>query len=135
MNEGGHLLGKDKLAEHGLKIYGWQRGLRELRGTKIRQRRHDQIIVHTMFTNTQTHRGGVSYQTEPKQRETELPSLGKVLCTSTTAWPLHPCIEVLQGQPQSFQDHRGPGHNSCDGQTCRQMLNRIFYKYTTYKNC
>lgn len=91
--------------------------------------------THNVYQHTDS-QGDVSYQTEPKQREAELPSMGKVLlCTSPTAWPLYACIEVLHGQPQSLQYHRGPGHNSRDGQTCRQMLNRIFYKYTTYKNC
>lgn len=57
-------------------------------------------ILYTLCLPTHGLTGGVSYQTKPKQRETRFPSMGKVLCTSPTAWPLHACIEVLHGHPR-----------------------------------
>lgn len=66
------------------------------------RRERDQNIVHTMFTNTDS-QGNVSYLTRPKQRETQLPRMGRALCTSPTALPLHACTEVFHGHPRVFR--------------------------------
>lgn len=56
--------------------------------------------THNVYQHTDS-QGDVSYQTEPKQREAELPSMGKVLlCTSPTAWPLYASLRFSMANPR-----------------------------------
>lgn len=62
--KGGHSSGKGKLAVHGLKIYGWQRGLREREGPKSVTK-----ILYTQCLPTHRLTGGceLSDQTRAKR--------------------------------------------------------------------
>lgn len=128
------------------KLHERERGKKK--GNKIHWKKRDQRTGHSHNRAP----GGRDHPTQTQQKATGLSAgTGQHACATPdlvlSSLPAESCPSAVPGAPtsgdagpparppQRLREPPAPAHVSRQPGLPRELLNRIFYKYTTYKNC